>query len=127
VLRVYFGRRFLNVKILIIINESPWGSTLGVTALRLVRAMLAGKNEIAAVFFRGDGVYHAQPVREVDNGTPSLCDEWQALAGPAGIPLLLCSSAAHRRMQQAPAGAYREAGLVELLEIMVSSDRVVNF
>jgi len=115
------------VKILIIVNESPWGSTLGVSALRLARAMLAAKAQVAAVFFRGDGVYHAQPPRAVDNGTPDLCREWQALADPAGIPLLLCSSAAGRRLQEAPAGAYREAGLVELMEIMACSDRVVSF
>lgn len=115
------------MKILIIVTESPWGSTLGVSALRLARAMLAAKTQIAAVFFRGDGVYHAQPARAVDGGTPNLCLEWQALAGPAGIPLLLCSSAAGRRLQEAPAGAYREAGLVELMEIMAGSDRVVSF
>jgi sulfur relay protein TusD/DsrE len=115
------------VKILIIVNESPWGSTLGVTGLRLVRAMLAGKAQIAAVYFRGDGVYHAQPGRVVDSGTPCLCDEWQSLAGAAGFPLLVCSSAAQRRMQEPPGGLFREAGLVELMEIMASSDRVVTF
>lgn len=115
------------MKILIIVNESPWGSTLGVSALRLTRAMLAAKAQIAAIFFNGEGVYHAQPARAVDSGTPDLCREWQALAGPAGIPLLLCSSAAGRRLQEAPAGGYREAGLVELMEIMAGSDRVVSF
>jgi len=115
------------VKILIIVNESPWGSSLAVTAFRLVRAMLAGNAEIAAVFFRGDGVYHAQPGRAVDSGTPELCDAWRSLAEPSGFPLLVCSSAAQRRMREAPGGAYREAGLAELLEIMVSCDRVVTF
>jgi tRNA 2-thiouridine synthesizing protein D len=115
------------VKFLIIVNESPWGSSLAVTAFRLVRALLAGNAEIAAVFFRRDGVYHAQPGRVVDSGTPGLSDEWQSLAGPAGFPLLVCSSAAQRRMQEAPDGAYREAGLAELIAIMASSDRVVTF
>jgi tRNA 2-thiouridine synthesizing protein D len=114
------------VKILIIVNESPWGSSLGVTALRLARAMLAGKAQITAVFFRGDGVYHTQPGRITDGQTPALNEEWQSL-GTAGIPLLVCSSAAQRRMPEAPAGTYREAGLVELMEIMASSDRVVTF
>jgi len=115
------------VKILIIVNESPWGSSLAVTAFRLVRALLAAHVEIAAVFFRGDGVYHAQPGRAVDAGTPGLCDEWRFLAEPSGFPLLVCSSAAQRRMPEAPGAAYREAGLAELLEIMATSDRVVTF
>ena len=114
------------MKILIIVNESPWGSSLGVTALRLARAMLAGKMEITAVFFRRDGVYHAQPGRAVDSGTPCLFDEWQSLAERTGIPLLICSSASQRRLNAAPDGAYREAGLAEMLEIMASSDRAMT-
>ncbi len=42
-----------NVKILVIVNVSPWGGSLAVTALRLVRAMLGQGFEIAAVYFRG--------------------------------------------------------------------------
>lgn len=115
------------MKILIIVNEGPWGSSLGVTALRLVRAMIAGKNQVAAVFFREDGVYHAQPGQAVDAGTPNLVEEWAALGGKAGIPLLLCSASASRRLDKVPAGPYRRAGLAELLDIMASSDRVVTF
>jgi tRNA 2-thiouridine synthesizing protein D len=116
-----------NVKILIIVNESPWGSSLGVTALRLVRALLDENARIAAIFFREDGVYQALPGRAVDSGTPDLAEAWRLLAEPAGIPLLLCSSAAQRRMEKEPGGGYREAGLAELFEIMDTSDRVVTF
>jgi sulfur relay (sulfurtransferase) DsrF/TusC family protein len=56
-----------NLKILIIVNESPWSSSLGVTALRMVRAVSADKAQIAAVYFREEGVYHAQRGRAVDN------------------------------------------------------------
>ena len=115
------------MKILIIVNESPWGSSLGVTALRLTRAMAARDEQISAVFFREDGVYHALPGRAVDNGTPGLADAWQMLAGQGGFPLLLCSSAAQRRFRQAPEGTFREAGLAEMMELMAGSDRVVTF
>jgi len=115
------------VKFLIIVNESPWGSSLGVTALRMVRALLEQKGQISAVFFREDGVYQVQPGRAVDGGTPCLRDEWQLLAVQAGFPLLVCSSAAQRRLKDAPGGEYREAGLVELMDIMAASDRTVTF
>ena len=115
------------MKILIIVNESPWGGSLGVTALRLVRALVAGGEHIVAVFFREDGVYHALPGRAVDKGTPSLCDAWHTLAGQSGIPLLLCSSAAQRRLEKAPEGGFREAGLAEVMEFMASCDRLVTF
>jgi sulfur relay (sulfurtransferase) complex TusBCD TusD component (DsrE family) len=64
------------VKILIIVNESPWGATLPVAALRLARAMAVDGHEIDAVFFRGDGVYNACRGRGVDAGTPDLAREW---------------------------------------------------
>ena len=115
------------MKILVIVNESPWGSSLGVTALRLTRAMADRGEQISAVFFREDGVYHALPGRTADGGTPCLAEAWQVLAGQGGIPLLLCSSDAQRRLQQAPEGGFREAGLAEMMELMVRSDRVVTF
>jgi sulfur relay (sulfurtransferase) complex TusBCD TusD component (DsrE family) len=124
------------VKVLVIVNTSPWGSSLGVTALRLVRTMLqrtmlqpgAGDGlRIAAVYFREEGVYHAVPGRITDSGTPALRDAWLALAALHGLPLLLCSSAAQRRLDDCPSGGFREAGLAEVLDLMRSCDRVVSF
>jgi sulfur relay (sulfurtransferase) complex TusBCD TusD component (DsrE family) len=86
-----------------------------------------GGLRIAAVYFRGEGVYQAQPGRITDNGTPALRDAWLELATRHGVPLLLCSSAAQRRLETAPGGAFREVGLAEVLELMSSCDRVVNF
>ena len=51
------------MKVLVIVNQSPWGATLPVVALRLVRAMTSDDVEIDAVYFRGDGVYNALPGR----------------------------------------------------------------
>jgi len=115
------------VKILVIVNESPWSSSLGVTALRLVRAMVASGEQIVAVFFREDGVYHALPGRAVDGGTPGLTGAWQSLARQNGIPMLLCSSAAQRRLEMTPPDSFREAGLAEVMELMASVDRLVAF
>lgn len=115
------------MKILIIVNESPWGNSLGVTALRLTRAMVDQGEQVSAVFFREDGVYHALPGRAVDSGTPCLAEAWQQLAGEGKIPILLCSSAAQRRFQQPPGMGFREAGLAEMMELMSASDRVVTF
>lgn len=119
------------VKVLVIVNSSPWGGSLGVTGLRLVRAMLTGGSagglRIAAVYFREEGVYQAQPGRITDSGTPALHDAWLELAGRHGVPLLLCSSAAQRRLEAGPHDGFREAGLAEVLELMHSCDRVVTF
>ena len=98
---------------------------------RLQPAMLvpdgADALRIAAVYFREEGVYHAVPGRVTDTGTPALRDAWLALATQHGLPLLLCSSAAQRRLEDCPSGGFREAGLAEMLDVMRSCDRVVSF
>jgi sulfur relay (sulfurtransferase) complex TusBCD TusD component (DsrE family) len=123
------------VKVLVIVNTSPWGGSLGVTALRLVRAMSrAGLRDdvrdglrVAAVYFREEGVYQAVPGRVAEAGTPVLRDAWLELMREAGVPLLLCSSAAQRRLGVCPEGGFREAGRAEVLELMQGCDRVVAF
>jgi sulfur relay (sulfurtransferase) complex TusBCD TusD component (DsrE family) len=119
------------VKVLVIVNSSPWGGSLGVTALRLVRAMLqpatAEGLRIAAVYFREEGVYHAVPGRITDSDTPALREAWLTLATQHELPLLLCSSAAQRRLEDCPSGGFREAGLAVVLDLMRSCDRVVSF
>jgi tRNA 2-thiouridine synthesizing protein D len=121
------GNRQFNVKVLVIVNESPWGSSLGVTALRLVRALIGNGERLSAIFFREEGVYHAQPGRVHDAATPCLHEAWQSLSADNGIPLLLCSSASQRRFEQVPSTRFQEAGLARLMELLQSSDRVVTF
>lgn len=115
------------MKVLVIVNESPWGATLPVAALRLVRAMLAKGTTIDSVYFRGDGVYNALPGRATDAGTPDLPREWADLSASVGVPMLLCSSAASRRLDSTSGNGFREAGLAEVLERMSACDRVVTF
>jgi sulfur relay (sulfurtransferase) complex TusBCD TusD component (DsrE family) len=115
------------VKILVIVNESPWGGSLAVTALRLTRAMFDHGFGVAAIYFRNEGVYQALAGRAHDSGTPCLHDAWLEVSRARGVPLLLCSSAAQRRLEAAPSEGFREAGLAEVLELMRSCDRVVSF
>ena len=115
------------MKALIIVNESPWGSSLGVTALRMTESLGTTGAQIAAVYFREEGVYHAQAGRAADSGTPDLFEAWQSAARQAGFPLLVCSSAARRRLPGPCAGLYREAGLAEVMELFADSDRVITF
>lgn len=115
------------MKVLVIVNESPWGSTLPTTALRLVKSLLADNTEVDSIFFRGDGVYNALPGRACDAGTPDLAAEWLALSASSGFSLLLCSSAASRRLDCAAGAGFREAGLAEVMERVASCDRVLAF
>lgn len=110
------------------VNAAPWGGSLAVTALRLVRALLDDGMALDSVHFRGDGVYHALAGRAGDAArTPDLREAWRALAGSHGFPLFLCASASVRRLDCAPPPGFREAGLPELLERMAGCDRVLTF
>lgn len=113
------------MKVLVIVNESPWGGTLAATALRLVRSLLDGDHSIDAVFFRGDGVYNL--LAGQGEAASDLAGEWDSLSAAAGFPLLLCSSATARRLDREPVGRFRQAGLAEVLERMSGCDRLVTF
>jgi len=117
------------MKVFVIVNETPWGSSLASAALRFVRAALRQGLEVPAVFFSGDGVYHALPGRMSDSGQEKPAEAWMTLAGQE-IELLLCSSAAARRLDGIPAetaSAFREAGLARMWALASDCDRVVNF
>lgn len=115
------------VKVLVIVNDSPWGSSLAITALRMVRSLLAANVVLDSVYFRGDGVYHAIRGRSSDSGTADLPAAWLELAAQQGFPLMLCKSACLRRLDCVPPDGFREAGLAEMIERMGICDRVVTF
>jgi len=114
------------VNIMLIVNESPWGGSLGLTALRLARVLLTRGQRLAAVYFREEGVYHALQ-GEADAGTPDLRQAWLDLAREHRVPLLLCSSAVARRFEGTDTKGFRTAGLAEVLELMVSCDHQLSF
>jgi tRNA 2-thiouridine synthesizing protein D len=117
--------------ILVIVNESPWGSSLAGTAQRFIRAALDAGHRVPAVFFQNDGVYNALGGRAADDGLPSPFTGWCELGRRSGVQLLLCSAASARRLEQSqvdqlPAG-FREAGLARMWELAVDCDRLVTF
>lgn len=115
------------MKVLVIVNASPWGGSLAVTALRMVRAMLLQGFAIDSIQFRGEGVYNARAGQAADPGTPRFPQAWLDLSGEYGIPLVLCSSASVRRLDPAAQDGFHLAGLPELLERVSGCDRVVTF
>ena len=115
------------MKILIIVNCSPWRTTLGVTALRMAYAMVAEGICISAVFFREEGVYQTTPSAATDAGTPALWKAWPEFAKFADTELLVCRSSTIRCLDGSPDDAFGEAGLARLRELMADSDKVVTW
>lgn len=115
------------MKLLMIVNESPWGSVLALTAYRLAEAAMQVAGNECAVFFREDGVYNAVPGQVTDAGTQDLARCWAGLAQAHGTRLLLCRSSSQRRLMACPAGPFQESGLAEMFGLMLTFDRVLTF
>jgi len=115
------------VKLLVIVNESPWGSGLSLAAWRFVAAAVKSGVQVSAVFFREDGIYNALAGEAVDAGTPGLADAWTELAASTGVRLMVCSSSRLRRLDVEAAPPFQPSGLTEMIELMLHSDRVVTF
>lgn len=119
-----------SLKFLVMVNTSPWGSSRSGVALRFLRATLEAGHEVSALYFRGDGVYHAMPGRQADPGATDLSKGYASLAQSGQFQLLLCSAALSRRFEasadtfQAP---WQAAGLARWVELLGESDRVVSF
>ena len=118
---------WINVKILLVVNDSPWGSTLAATALRVAQAILQAGHDLQAVFFREEGVYNAISGTLADGGLPEAAQAWSDVAEQAGTALLLCQSSVQRRLETTPGEPFRETGLVAFLDQLESCDRVVTF
>ena len=118
------------MRLLLIVNTSPWGSTLAATALRFARAA-SDDGDSLAVYFQGEGVYNAIAGSVNDAGAVRLCAGWVQLAEARRASLLLCSAAAARRFPDSLAGdlppVFQVAGLAVLLEQMAACDRLVSF
>ena len=115
------------MKFLVIVNESPWGSGLALSAWRFVQAAVDRGIEVPAVFFRAEGVYNAVAPEAGDAETPNLAASWRTMGAENGIRLLLCGSSRKRRLPVPPAGGFTESGLAEMLDLMLTCDRVVSF
>lgn len=114
------------MKIVLIVNESPWGSTRAVTACRLARAALEAGHQVPVVFFREEGVYNAISGTEADSGTPDLFSSWSGFAENGGTELMVCQSSCRRRLAGPVASPFREAGLAEFADRLASCDRVLT-
>ncbi len=120
------------MNIFIIVSTSPWGSTLGLTALRFAEQVVSGGDAVNGIFFHEDGVYHAQAGSTNEAGVADLTSAWHHLAVSQDFPLLVCQASARRRFPGdsqvlADLNGFSEAGLAQFLEHCAAADRVVKF
>ncbi len=128
------------MKFSLVIYAAPYSSESAATALRFARSLIAQGHELYRLFFFGDGVHNVSKLTVVAQDEINLQQQWNALINEYKIDSVVCVSSALRRgiLDQTEANrhdlgvasAYESsevAGLGQLIDATLNSDRVVNF
>lgn len=130
----------MSLSFAIIVTTPAYGAQGGRSALQFIHAALRKKHRIQGVFFYLDGVTHASSLLCPASDEFDIHSAWLDLATSQAIPLYLCVAAGLRRgiVDQENAVEHGQtawnvnppfdiAGLGQLAELMLTSDRVVRF
>ena len=128
------------MKFSIVIYAAPYSTESAATALRFAESLIQEGHELYRLFFFGDGVHNASKLTVVAQDEINLQLQWSKLIEEHDIDSVICVSSALRRgvLDQAEAerhelgtaSAYESsqvAGLGQLIDAALHSDRVVNF
>lgn len=128
------------MKFSIVIYAAPYSTESAATALRFAESLIQQGHELYRLFFFGDGVHNASKLTVVAQDEINLQQQWSKLIEEHNIDSVICVSSALRRgvLDQTEAdrhdlgtaSAYESsevAGLGQLIDAALHSDRVVNF
>ena len=128
------------MKFSIVIYAAPYSTESAATALRFAQSLIQQGHELYRLFFFGDGVHNASKLTVVAQDEINLQQQWSELIREHDIDSVICVSSALRRgvldqteadrHELGTASAYESsnlAGLGQLIDATLHSDRVVNF
>ena len=128
------------MKFSIVVYAAPYSSEAAVTAFNFTQAVLDQGHDIYRLFFFGDGVHNANKLTVVAQDEINLQQQWDELIKSRKLDAVVCVSSAIRRgivdageskRHQLNATSMHDsfeiAGLGQLIDATVNSDRVVNF
>ena len=128
------------MKFSIVIYAAPYSAESAATALRFAQSLIQQGHELYRLFFFGDGVHNASKLTVVAQDEINLQQQWSKLIEDHDIDSVICVSSALRRgvldqteadrHELGTASAYESsevAGLGQLVDAALYSDRVVNF
>jgi len=128
------------MKFTIVVNEGPYQHQASHTAWHFASAALDKGHEIVRVFFYHDGVNNGTGLTSPPQDEPPVVDNWRRLGRDHGLDLVVCVAASQRRgvMDDREArrhdlsaanlaAGFRIAGLGQLIEAAVASDRLLTF
>jgi tRNA 2-thiouridine synthesizing protein D len=128
------------VKFSLVIYAAPYSTESAATALRFAKSLVLQGHELYRLFFFGDGVHNASKLTVVAQDEINLQQQWSKLIEEHDIDSVICVSSALRRgvLDQTEAKRHEfgiasahesseVAGLGQLVDAILHSDRVVNF
>lgn len=128
------------MKFSIVIYAAPYSCEAAATALRFTKALLNQGHDIYRLFFFGEGVHNTNRLSVVAQDEQNIQREWDELITSRELDSVICVSSAIRRgiVDSAESKRYELnavsafesseiAGLGQLIDATLNSDRVVNF
>lgn len=128
------------MKFSVVIYAAPYSSEAANTALLFTRELIAQGHEVYRLFFFGDGVHNTNRLVVAPQDEPSIQLGWDNLITEHALDSVVCVSSALKRgivdvtiAQRHELGATSMlasseiAGLGQLIDAAVNSDRVVSF
>ena len=128
------------MKFSIVVYAAPYSAEAAATAFNFTRSVLEQGHDIYRLFFFGDGVHNANRLSVVATDESNLQQQWDQLIRDHGLDSVICvSSAVNRGIVDAQEASRHElgavsayasselAGLGQLIDATMNSDRVINF
>lgn len=124
----------------LVVTHPPLDHQHAYSAYRFAMAVLKSGHSLQGVFFYQAGVLNSNNFQTGQSDEFNLYQAWVSLSREHNIPLLVCVTAANRRgiINQQDAmeldkvhfnlnSPFTEVGLGDLVELLHSSDRVIQF
>lgn len=129
-----------SMKFSLLVTGPAFGTDQSIRALDFARAVIQKGHAVKGVFFYEDGVLNASQYIMPESDEPNPSNEWRQLAFNHQIELHVCIAAAQRRgildneiakvhkLQGHSADPmFRLSGLGQLAELILSTDRFIQF
>lgn len=128
------------MKFSLVVHSAPYSSQSAATALHFAQQLLIQGHEIYRLFFFGDGVHNASKLAVVSQDETHIQQQWDSLITENNIDSVVCVSSALKRgiinleesnrhdLESISLSDSSEiAGLGQLIDASINSDRLVNF
>ncbi|MFT4862295.1 MAG: tRNA 2-thiouridine synthesizing protein D [Pseudohongiellaceae bacterium] len=124
----------------IVVHSAPYSTQAPASAFRFAKAALLGGHSIYRLFFFGDGVHNGNRLTVTAQDDVNWQKQWDQLIGEHKLDAVVCVSSAIKRgilnegesvRHELDAVSLTEqaqiAGLGQLVDAVLQSDKVINF